>query len=171
MIIEILVLVLITFLPFFELRASIPLGILAISVNLPLGITLHGFGMNWMVVFGVCVLTNAIVGILFYYFIDVFVHYLERIKWFAKFWHKNVERSQAKLKPYVDKYGDIGLAVFIGIPLPGTGAYSGAIGAYVLGMNKKRFAIANFIGVFMAGVLVTAITLAGAGIWKAIFGL
>jgi multidrug efflux pump subunit AcrA (membrane-fusion protein) len=51
----------------------------------------------------------------------------------------------------------MGLALFIGIPLPGTGAYTGAAGAFALGMKKRQFAIANIAGVCMAGIAVTII--------------
>ena len=61
----------------------------------------------------------------------------------------------------MDKYGEIGLAIFIGIPLPGSGVYSGALAAYLIGMNFKRFIIAATIGVFIAGTIVTLATIGG----------
>jgi len=51
--------------------------------------------------------------------------------------------------------------LFIGIPLPGSGVYTGALGAYVLGFGYKRFIIASTIGVLIAGIIVTAIMLTG----------
>jgi uncharacterized membrane protein len=59
----------------------------------------------------------------------------------------------------VDKYGELGVAVFIGVPLPGTGVYSGALGSYLLGLNRRKFMIANIRGVVIAGAAVTAICL------------
>ena len=65
------------------------------------------------------------------------------------------------LKKSVEKYGEWAVALFIAIPLPGSGSYSGAIAAYVIGLSHKKFAIANLIGVIIAGILVTAIVLFG----------
>jgi ferredoxin--NADP+ reductase len=53
------------------------------------------------------------------------------------------------------------LALFVGIPLPGTGAWTGAMGAFLLGMPTAVALSSIFTGVCMAGVIVSAITLAG----------
>jgi uncharacterized membrane protein len=58
------------------------------------------------------------------------------------------------------------VALFIGIPLPGTGSYSGALGAYLLGLGYRKFIIANVIGVLMAGTIVTAVVLGGVGAFR-----
>ena len=64
-----------------------------------------------------------------------------------------------ELKPSIETYGTWGLAIFIGIPLPLTGAYTGAAGAFALGMGKRQFMIANVVGVLLAGIVVTIISL------------
>ena len=66
---------------------------------------------------------------------------------------------------YVEKYGEIGVAIFIGIPLPGSGVYTGSMGSYLLGVSKKDFIIACILGVLIAGTAVTLITLFGSGAW------
>jgi uncharacterized membrane protein len=53
------------------------------------------------------------------------------------------------------------LAAFVGIPLPGTGAWTGAMGAFLLGMPTAVALSSIFTGVVSAGVIMTAITLAG----------
>ncbi|NQV09215.1 small multi-drug export protein [Candidatus Woesearchaeota archaeon] len=162
---EIIVLMLLTFLPFLELRYSIPAGILAGSITLPFGIVLNGLGLNWVLVFFVAVVTNIALGILVYFLLDKFVHYFLRFKIFSTPYEKIIIRSQKKIKKYVDKYGEIGVAIFIGIPLPGSGVYTGALGAYAIGLEFKKFIIASIIGVIIAGVAVTTITLIGIGIF------
>ncbi|MBW2966898.1 hypothetical protein KY362_00270, partial [Candidatus Woesearchaeota archaeon] len=67
MIREILELIFITFLPFLELRASIPYGILKLQ-------------MNWIDVFIICVITNVLLGILIFFLLDKFVHLIIKIK-------------------------------------------------------------------------------------------
>ena len=51
------------------------------------------------------------------------------------------------------------LAIFIGIPLPGSGVWTGALAAYLLGVRFRDFAIACVIGVLIAAAIVTAVTL------------
>jgi len=145
---NIILLVLITFLPFLELRASIPYGILVL-------------GMDWLGVFLICVVVNIILGILIYSFLDKIIHFFLRIKILDKLYNKYVEKTQKKIHKYVEKYGEFAVAVFIGIPLPGSGVYSGALAAYLIGLDYKKFIIANIIGVLIAGVIVTVVSLTG----------
>lgn len=160
MISKILILILVTFIPFLELRASIPLGILTNQVKF---FGFQGFGLPWTLVFLVCVLTNIVLGPLVYLFLDKCVHYLLKFKLFRKPYNKIVGRTQRRIEPYVKKYGLLGIALFIGIPLPGSGSYTGALGAYLLGVGYKKFIIANIIGVLIAGISITLITLTGMG--------
>ena len=168
MLYKIILLILITFTPFLELRFSIPIGILQGEVGLPFGMTLQGFGMNWMIVFLVCVTTNAILGPLVYFFLDKIIHLFTRIKIIDRLYTRIVEKTQKKTQKYVERWGWIGLAIFIGMPVPGSGSYSGAIAAYFLGLGYKKFIITNIIGVLIAGILVTTGTLIGSGIWNSI---
>jgi uncharacterized membrane protein len=61
----------------------------------------------------------------------------------------------------VERFGYVGLAVFVAIPLPLTGAYTGAIGAWVLGMIRWKSILAIAVGVALAGVIVSAVYLLG----------
>ena len=160
---KILALVLVTFIPALELRASIPLGILSGKAKI-FGLTLQGFGLNFILVFIVCVISNIILGILVYFFLDKFVKHLIAFKLFAKYYDRKVKKTQRKIEPYVKKYGTLGISLFIGLPLPGSGSYTGALGAYLLGLGYKKFIIANFIGVIIAAIIVTTLTLTGIGI-------
>jgi len=162
---QILILIAVTFLPFIELRFSIPLGILSSTVNLPFGITFTGFGMHWLTVFIVCVATNAVLGIVVYAALKKFIHLFTRIKPLGSLYNRVIIKTQRKIHPYVEKYGLIGLALFIGMPIPGSGSYSGAIGAHLLGVSYRKFALVNLVGVIIAGTLVTIITLTGRGIF------
>ncbi len=60
-----------------------------------------------------------------------------------------------KNKATIEKYDFWGLVLFIGIPLPGTGAWTGCIIAAALQMNRKKALIASIIGVLMASTLMT----------------
>ena len=142
---QILYLIFITFLPFLELRASIPYGINILK-------------MPWLTVFIVCVIANIILGILIYFMLEKFVKFFLRYKIFSNPYNKVVIKTQKKIQKAVDKYGEWGVALFIGVPLPGSGVYSGALGAYVIGLDFKKFIIADIIGVLIAGIIVTIIS-------------
>ncbi|CAI5479957.1 unnamed protein product [Closterium sp. Yama58-4] len=64
-----------------------------------------------------------------------------------------LDHSRAKAAP-IAEFQWLGLALFVAVPLPGTGAWSGAIGAYILGMPFWEALTANLAGVVLAGVLV-----------------
>ena len=141
MIKEILILILWTIAPFLELRASIPYGILILN-------------MEWWVVFLVCVLANILLAPLVWVFVHHILWIFLKIKFIDRIYNKLVERSQRKIKPYVDKYGKIGLALFIGVPLPGSGVYSGCLGAYLLGFKFRDYMVSSMLGVLIAGSIV-----------------
>ena len=152
---QLLILVLVTLMPFFELRAGIPLGILRGSVDLPFGLTLSGFGLPWYTVFFIVVLTNIVLGILIYLLIKEFIHLLTKIKVFSKLYNNYSKRVYKSINKYVDRYGEWGLMVFIAVPLPGSGSYSGALAAHLIGLSFRKFIIANTLGVIIAGIIVT----------------
>jgi len=145
---EILNLIWITFLPFLELRASIPYGILKTN-------------MHWFLVFIICVITNIILGLILYPLLDKIITISTKIKIIDNLYQKYVEKTQKKINKYVEKYGELAVAVFIGIPLPGSGVYSGALAAYLIGLKYRKFLIANIIGVLIAGIVVTIVSLTG----------
>jgi uncharacterized membrane protein len=144
----ILILILITLIPTLELRASIPYGILQAD-------------MHWGAVVLICVVTNIILGPLVYLFLEKGMGLLLRFRWLNHIYGRTVASTQRRIQKSVDRYGEMGVALFIGIPLPGTGSYSGALGAYLMGLGYRRFIIANVIGVLIAGTIVTAVVLSG----------
>jgi uncharacterized membrane protein len=95
----------ITFIPTLELRASIPYGIFATE-------------LHWMLVFGVCVIANIIIGTFIYLFMDVIIKILTKIPFYFTYLNNYVDKTQHKIQKGVDKYGEWAVAVFIGIPLP-----------------------------------------------------
>lgn len=61
----------------------------------------------------------------------------------------------------IEKYEFWGLAIFVAIPLPATGAWTGAMAGWLLGLNFFRSLLSIFIGVLVAGVIMTALALMG----------
>lgn len=74
-------------------------------------------------------------------------------------------KLQQAIQVYIQKYGIMGLALFIGIPLPGSGVYSAALGAYVLGFKFKDYLVATILGVLIAGIIVMLVSTAGNEAW------
>ncbi len=145
---EILLLIGITLIPMLELRASIPFGIFSLNESL-----------SWIAVVIVCIITNIFLGWIVYIILGPVFSLFRRWKWFDSVVWPILERTRKRIHPYVEKYGELGVAVFIGIPLPGSGVYTGAFGAYLLGVDKRKFAVANVIGVFIAAAAVSFLCL------------
>lgn len=140
------IITLLTFLPFLELRASIPYGILIAK-------------MPWYEVFIIASIMNIILGPILYFFLDKVIHWFFFIKPFKKWYHKRLEKAQKKAEPYVKKYGLLGVSIFIGIPLPGSGVYTGALVSYIFNLGYKKFFYATVIGILIAAIAVTIITM------------
>ena len=157
----------ITLIPALELRASIPIGFfgpdklgfdlsacgvpsgtLGVEGTFPLGAVLM-----------VCILVNILLGWVVFLVMGPMFTLLRKWLWFDRRIWPMVQRTQKKLQPYVEKYGETGVAVFIGIPLPGSGVYTGALGSYLIGLDKKKFMVANVIGVLIAALAVTSLCL------------
>ena len=115
--------------------------------------------ISWPVVVLVCIIANIILGWIVFLVMGPVFTFIRRWGWFERRIWPILERTQHKIHPYVEKYGEIGVAVFIGIPLPGSGVYTGAFGSYLLGLDRRKFAIANVIGVLIAAAAVTGLCL------------
>jgi uncharacterized membrane protein len=83
------------------------------------------------------------------------------IRWYKNFFDRFVERARNKLSSAVEKWGWLGIAVFVAIPLPVTGAWTGTLGAWILGISKRRTMAAVILGDIVAGVIVTAVVVFG----------
>ena len=66
-----------------------------------------------------------------------------------------IENKAEKNRPKIEKYGFWGLALFVGIPLPGTGAWTGSLVAAVFDMDLKKASISILIGVALAAVIMS----------------
>jgi len=129
---EILELIGLTLLPFLELRASIPYGVFNTEFTIAQ-------------IFIICTVANIALAPIVYIFVNYFMHFFLKVKFIDRIYQKLVTRTQKRVQPYVDKYGIIGLGLFIGVPLPGSGVYSGTLGAYLLGFKFRDFLIATII--------------------------
>jgi|TARA_B100001971_G_C18158431_1_gene519975 uncharacterized membrane protein len=139
----------ITLLPFLELRASIPYGIVK--------------GMSGPLVFLVASIVNIVLGLLLYPLVGWLVRMGTSVSFVDSLYQRYVIKIQKKLHSLTEKYGEWAIAAFIAVPLPGSGVYSGALAAYLIGLSYRKFLVACIVGVTIAGVLVTLISLSGVG--------
>ena len=135
---------LISMLPVVELRGGLPYGI-ALGLDYPLAL--------------VAAILGNMVPVLFIilYIRHVFQLLRKRSPW----WHEKIEALERKahLKGrLVRKYRTFGLCILVAIPLPGTGAWTGALVAAVLDMRLKNAVPTIFFGVCIAAGIMTAVT-------------
>ncbi len=105
----------------------------------------------------ICVVANALVGPLVYLFLSSVHRLLRHWPAYQRLFGVILERSRRKVHAKVEKYGYAGLALFVAIPLPITGAYTGTLGAWVLGMERRKTLLAVAAGVLVAGIIVTTV--------------
>jgi len=142
--------ILLSMTPVGELRLGIPVAIAA--------------GMNPWFAFVVCVTANSLIVPLVFFFLEVIHRRLLHFNSYQTAFDKFMERTRKKVHPLIEKYGMVGLALFVAVPIPGTGAYAGALGAWFFGMNKWKAFLSIAVGVLVAGVIV----LIASGVVKAI---
>lgn len=102
--------------------------------------------------FIVCFIGNILPIPIIVWLIEPIFRFLRRSNFFDKIisWCENKAHSKQE---QIEKLKYIGLFLFVGIPLPGTGAWMGCLIAGLLGMEKKRTAIAAIAGVVLAGII------------------
>lgn len=142
-----LVIVIIAALPIIELRGAIPFGI-----NL--------LGMPWCTVLALAIIGNLLPVPFILLFIEFVAGWLSRFSLFEKFFNWLFERTRRRSN-MIEKYKRIGLAVFVAVPLPITGAWTGSLAAVLLSLERKWAALSILAGVVVAGIIVTILSLLG----------
>jgi len=135
-------LIFITFLPGIELRGSIPISILYYK---------KGILLSFAVITSINILLIPFVFLMWHYVVLL----AEKITIVKKY----LKHVRKRTKPFINKYGFLGLMLFVAIPLPATGAYTGAFAAELFAMNKKKSFIATGLGVTIAGIIVTLVSI------------
>ena len=147
-----LAVVIIAMLPVAELRLSIPIAIIE-------------FHMEPLTAFTLSVIGNMLPVVPLLLFLEPVSNFLRRWKIWDMFFKWLFERTYHKHNAEFEKYGSIGLAVFVGIPLPATGAWTGCAAAFVFGFKFKNAFLAILAGVIIAGIIMTALTITGVKIF------
>ena len=141
--------------PLIELRGAVPIG--------------TGLGLPWHWTLIVSIIGNCLPIPVILIFVKAVLTWMRGtdVKIFGKFTVSGSKiglfnkisgwlfEKADKNRPKIDKYGAWGLFLFVAIPLPGTGAWTGALVASIFDMKKSKSYISIFSGVITAGLIMT----------------
>lgn len=118
-------------------------------------------GGHPLAVYLYCVGLNALVGPLVFLFLNSVHRLFSKIPLYNKLFDALVERARSKIEEKVKKYEYWGVTIFVAIPLPITGAWTGSLGAWVLDLQPRRTFLHVFYGVCIAGLVVLLVSYFG----------
>ena len=134
---------LVSMVPLIELRGGVPIAV--------------GMGLDYPTALLVCVIGNMLPVPIIYFFARKVLEWGKDKKYIGKFFTLCLEKGEKGGQKLVEKTGRgglfIALLLFVGIPLPGTGAWTGTLAASFLNMGIKSTTIAVTLGVAMASAI------------------
>ncbi|MEO6077207.1 MAG: small multi-drug export protein [Candidatus Andersenbacteria bacterium] len=135
--------------PVAELRGAIPLGRTLYHLS-------AGSAFFWAVI------GNMLPVYFILHWFDPIAAWLRKISPVAdKFFTWLFDRTRRKLEHHVAKYGVFALALFVAVPLPVTGAWTGSLAASLFGFNRKQAFFSILVGVLIAGIIISILTAGG----------
>ena len=127
--------------PISELRGAIPTGI--------------AFGLNPLSVFVLSIILNSLIFFPIYFGLKLFYKYFKKYK----FVRNQIKRIRKKGHKSMENYGVWGLLLFVAIPLPFTGVWTGSIIAWLFDLEWWKSFLVILIGVIIAGLIVSLSTM------------
>ena len=144
---QIIIGLLLTILPVFELRGGLPVIVeYAVRNNISV--------WPWFIL---VLILNILIIFFIFWFLDTLHESLMKLRFYRKVMDKQLERIRRKadkLEKKMDNLGFLALALFVAIPLPGTGAWTGTLVAWVLGLSRWKSFLAIALGVLIAGLII-----------------
>lgn len=140
-----LIVILISMLPIVELRGAIPVAI---------GL----LGMSWQESLIYSILGNMIPIPFILIFMEKITFILNKWSFTRKLLEKIFTRTRSKSK-LIERYKEIGLTLFVAIPLPITGAWTGSLAAYIFGLKFWKSILCALAGVTIAGIIMTLLSM------------
>ena len=154
----------VSMIPLIELRGGVPIGV---AIHLP-----------WYKVLPICMIGNMIPIPFIFFFARKVLEWGKDKKVIGGFFTFCLEKGEKGGKALTDKAqklakgSDLGLylalLLFVGIPVPGTGAWTGTLGASILDLDFKKSIIAVICGVLLAGTIMTIVSLLGVSAFAAV---
>ena len=142
-----LIVVIISALPVAELRGALP-----VAINL--------FHMTWYWAFFLAVIGNMLPVPVLLLFLESLAKAISKVELGRRLVNWVFERTRRR-GVVIEKYQRIGLMLFVAIPLPLTGAWTGSVAAFLFGLKFNHAFLSIFCGVIIAGAIVTCLCLLG----------
>lgn len=142
-----IIIFLISMVPLVELRGAIPYSVI--------------FGLDFLPSYIVCIVGNMLPVPFIFFFARRVLEWGADKKYIGRFFSFCLEKGHkggTKLQQKAGKGLFVALLLFVGIPLPGTGAWTGTLAASILDMDFKTSVIAVMLGVILAGVIMALAT-------------
>ena len=157
---KLLIVLIISMIPLVELRGAIP-----IAVGMELGLP------EWLILL-VALIGNILPVPIIYLFARKVLNWGVNVKWkpfrnFCKFCLEKGEKAGEKLLKTAKGGAYVGLLLFVAVPIPGTGAWTGTLAASILNLDFKKTMLAIIMGIHIAGAIMLLVSL---GVFKAITG-
>jgi len=134
--------------PISEVRGGIPVAI--------------SQGINPSTALIICVLANLLAIPITYFFLDHIHQFFMKIKWYENIFKHHLEKARKNLEKSIGEKGEfIALMLFVGVPLPMTGAYTGTLLAWFFKMDRKKAYLSIGLGILIASIIVMAVVLGG----------
>jgi uncharacterized membrane protein len=150
--VQILIGLLLTVFPFIELRGGLPVIVEYAVRN----------GVSVLPYFLIVLVLNILLIFLIFMFFDFLHEIFMRLKWYRAVVGrilKRLQRKVDKIEYKMDKWGYFALMFFVAVPLPGTGAWSGTMVAWVMGLDRLKSFFAIAAGIVIAGLIVLLLSL------------
>lgn len=128
--------------PVLELRAAIPIAV-------------SSFNLSVYYIFLAAVLGSFVPALVIVYFLGPITKVLRKVKFLDRFFEWLFNRTRAKFNDKYALWGNLALMIFVAIPLPGTGVWTGSLAAWLFNFNKQQSLIYIFLGTLIAGIIVT----------------
>ena len=141
---------LVSMVPIIELRGGVPIA--------------TGMGVEWYIALPVAIIGNIIPVPFIIIFIKKIFAWMSKQQGFLARIVVKMENKANDKKDAIEKYGPWGLWLFVAIPLPGTGAWTGALIAAMMGISLKKAFPAIATGVVTAGVVIAFISYGAAAL-------
>ncbi len=133
--------------PIFELRGAIPFAVGVYDMNI--------FQAYFWAMIG-----NIIPVLIILFFLEVVVKFLsKKFLFWNLFFRWLFERTRRRSHDKIEKYGSWGLFLLVAIPLPMTGGWTGALAAFIFGIERKKSIPVIILGIMTAGIIVSLLTM------------
>ncbi len=127
--------------------------------------------MPWFEIFTLSVIGNMIPVPIILIFFPKVEKWLRRWKMWDRFFTRLFERTRKKASGKIERFKELGVVLFVAIPLPVTGAWTGSLIAYLFDLRPGRAFLAAFVGVAIAGIIMLTLVLVSLVVALALIGV